>query len=93
MIGTASWTIGSKLFLHFQSKRELIPFAFLPCVEPANYANAFITKHPAELIANGEIASDVPYITGINQMEGLIMLKCKFPLDFCSRRRIKYEVS
>nr|ACI16653.1 esterase 1 [Liposcelis bostrychophila] len=57
-----------------QSKRECIPFAFLPCIEPEG-PNAFLTRHPADLIAEGNIASDVPYITGINEKEGLIMLK------------------
>lgn len=51
--------------------------AFLPCVEQES-PNAFITRHPAELLAEGAIVSDVPYITGINEMEGLIMLKSEY---------------
>ncbi|KAL0274002.1 UNVERIFIED_CONTAM: hypothetical protein PYX00_006546 [Menopon gallinae] len=58
-----------------QNKRECIPFEFRPCIEPEGTPNAFITKHPRELIAEGKFESDVPYMTGINQMEGAIMLK------------------
>lgn len=58
-----------------QNKRELLPFAFVPCAEPEG-PNAFITEHPQELLKRGEFNA-VPYITGINQMEGMIMLKRK----------------
>lgn len=64
------------MIVYFQNKRECIPFEFLPSLEPDYLPNTFLTKHPRDLILQGRFASDVPYMTGINQMEGIIMLKC-----------------
>ncbi|EEB17409.1 Bile salt-activated lipase precursor, putative [Pediculus humanus corporis] len=56
------------------NKRECLPFPFLPCIEQPS-PNAFLTEHPLKILEKNAIASDVPYITGINEMEGVILLK------------------
>lgn len=50
-----------------------MPFTFIPSPEPAG-PNAFITDDPQVLMETGQF-NHVPYITGINQMEGMITLK------------------
>jgi len=52
-----------------------VPFAFLPVVERPG-PNAFLAEDPAVLLETGRF-NHVPYITGVNQMEGMIMLKRK----------------
>ncbi|KAK6623051.1 hypothetical protein RUM43_008903 [Polyplax serrata] len=64
-----------------RNKRECLPFPFLPCIEPSS-PRAFLPDHPLKIIEGNKLVNDVPYITGINEMEGVILLKSiidKFP--------------
>lgn len=52
-------------------------FPFVPCKEVFGTGSNFLTECPETLLKSGKFAN-VPYIIGMNDKEGLIMLKGKW---------------
>jgi hypothetical protein len=62
--------------LNFLKDDDNFPdFQFVPSVESNEVTEKFLSAHPQTLV---EKAARVPIITGVNQMEGLVLFVGKF---------------
>ncbi|XP_063709566.1 juvenile hormone esterase-like [Culicoides brevitarsis] len=70
-------------------KRRSFIMPFRPVVESQNTVDPFVKEHPLITIQRQDTLSDIPLISGVTDMEGMIMLKdClmktkSFNEDFC----------
>lgn len=62
--------------------QNTVALPFLPAVEPPA-PDAFLTRHPRELLPG----ADVPFLTGYNAQEGIILFRRKLILQFENKLR------
>lgn len=65
----------NKIYKLVEPNEHYIGFSFVPTIEP-DVEDAFISKHPNEILKNGDF-NKVPLLIGANTLEGIIILKRK----------------